>query len=66
MSIFVSGVRPHDPACRQRAGHPPVLCVCRSLPVEPVTDNAERADVPHTRVGSALLTFFRPIDRNAA
>lgn len=64
MSPFVFGCREHAAACGQRAGDPPLLCGCRSVPAELAGD--ERVDPVHTRLGIAVLAFYRPIDGNAA
>ncbi len=67
MSTHVFGTRDHSPLCRQRAGRPPVLCGCQTLPIQsaPAGQRLD-AEVGHTRIGSALRALFNPIDRDAA
>lgn len=69
MSVHVFGSRDHGPLCRQRAGWPPVLCGCRTLPIEPPPAGKRfEAEAEPTRLGRALRALLHPIDidRNAA
>jgi hypothetical protein len=64
MSVFVLGPRDHAAACRQRAGHPPVLCGCRTL--GPTTECVLRASASGLRPGGAIVRFLHRREQDIA